>query len=98
MQEDISDKTLYSIDGNFICAADHALEIAQMISNMESAYSVAKYKFEVTDLLGQYFHGELDIKEINEVLYEEWPEAFPGLNKKEAMDKEPRTEIAFRTA
>lgn len=73
--------TLYSTDGGFMCAADHAVEIAQMLSNMEAAYDVAAYKFEVTDMIGQYFHGELDAKEINKILYEEWPEAFPGLKK-----------------
>lgn len=76
------DKALYSIDGSFECAPDHAVEVAYMISNMEAAYAIAEFKFEVTDLIGQYFHGELDTFEVNEILYEEWPEAFPGLKKK----------------
>lgn len=82
------DKTLYSKDGGFMCAPDHAVEVAQMISNMEAAYAIAEFKFEVTDLIGQYFHGELDTFEVNAILYEEWPEAFPGLKKEVEPDAE----------
>lgn len=72
---------LTSKDGAFQIVPNYAVEIAYMVSNIEAAYEVARYKTAVTDLFVDYINGYLSIEEVNTSLYEEWPGAFPGLKK-----------------
>lgn len=74
---------LVSKDGSFLCAPDHAVEIAHMVSNLESVIDGADDGREALELFRDYCTGRLDIDDVNKILYDEWPECFPGLNQKE---------------
>lgn len=63
--------------------ASYAFEVAKMVSNFEAAsFSEKGYPSELGNLFISYLQGNLDESEINEILYKEWPEAFPGLKEK----------------
>lgn len=74
---------LVSKDGNFLCAPDHAVEIAHMVSNLESVIDGSEDGREALELFRDYCTGRLDTDDVNGILYQEWPECFPGLIKKE---------------
>ena len=74
---------LVSKDGSFLCAPDHAVEIAYMVSNLESVIDNSDDGREALDIFRDYCVGRLDIDDVNKILFEEWPECFPGLTQKE---------------
>lgn len=72
----------YLENDGFICTTEHALEVAQMISNIESIYD-EDYRegHEALFLLEDYLRNKKTTQEVNEILYREWSEFFPGLKK-----------------
>jgi hypothetical protein len=61
-------------DGGYMCVPDHALEVAQMISNCESIFTGEDTNFEdgyeITDALKDYLNGEKSCQEVNAVAKE----------------------------
>lgn len=67
------------LDG-FVCTPDHAVQVAEMVSNLEAAFGHYPHgDREVLEVFRDYLDGRLDTNEVNQVLYTEWSEAFPGL-------------------
>lgn len=72
--EDVRRLALYATDGGFMCTPDHAVEVAQMVSNAESTFIDRDVSWgqgdDTMDLLKEYLTGEKSTQEVNKELLE----------------------------